>query len=133
MYATNREEIREESGKRAQAKLKRNAVTFQRGRLEKEADALRDKVTERTEEIEGLRETMYELRGERDTLITAARDNLRELSGNTAINVHRLGEHLCQRPRSAPRRRPVICPAGGQVGAPGGGQISPRHRLVWVS
>ncbi|MFJ5104367.1 hypothetical protein, partial [Streptomyces sp. NPDC088554] len=29
----------------------------------------------------------------------------------------------CQRPRSAPRGRPVIFPAGGLVGVPGGGQI----------
>ncbi|MFI1799013.1 MobF family relaxase [Streptomyces sp. NPDC020379] len=104
MYATNREEIGQESSKRAQAKLKRSAVTFQRGRLEKEADTLRDQITERTEEIAVLREQMNKLRGDANTLRTQARDALRELSGNAPINVHRLGEHLKEQQAALPAR-----------------------------
>ncbi|WP_420712415.1 MULTISPECIES: winged helix-turn-helix domain-containing protein [unclassified Streptomyces] len=43
------------------------------------------------------------------------------------------GEILCQRPCSSPQRRPVVLPADGQWKFPGGGQISPRPGVVWVS
>ncbi|WP_159045401.1 hypothetical protein [Streptomyces sp. H036] len=45
----------------------------------------------------------------------------------------RWNEDHCQRPRSAPRGRPVFCPAGGRWGVPGGGQIISPPSVVWVS
>ncbi|MFB7678227.1 MobF family relaxase [Kitasatospora purpeofusca] len=62
MYATNREELRAEQRIRERAALKRSALTFQRPGMLEAADALRQRVDERTALIQPLLQQAADLR-----------------------------------------------------------------------
>ncbi|MFD7645934.1 MobF family relaxase [Kitasatospora sp. NPDC059795] len=64
MYAANREDMQAERRIRDRAALKRSAVLFQRGGMLEAADALRQRIDDRTARIEPLRQQAAELRGQ---------------------------------------------------------------------
>ncbi|MFI5649523.1 MobF family relaxase [Kitasatospora sp. NPDC051705] len=76
MYATNREEMRVEGRIRARAALKRSAVFFQRGGMLEAADALRQRVSNRTAEIEVMRQQVLDLRAQAADLRRQAKAEL---------------------------------------------------------
>ncbi|MFC9227552.1 hypothetical protein ACFTZI_00975 [Streptomyces decoyicus] len=69
MYEQNRSEM---ATIRARAALKRSAATFQRGRLLEDADALRQCLQDRTDQIGAIRDEMTRLHGQAHELREAA-------------------------------------------------------------
>jgi hypothetical protein len=73
MYATNREELRLEAKIRERAALKRSALFLQRGGMVEAADALRERIEERTERIQPLAKQAAEMRGQAEEARRSAR------------------------------------------------------------
>ncbi|MGA5824253.1 MobF family relaxase [Kitasatospora sp. NPDC094028] len=81
MYSANYEDSRIEARIRERAALKRSAVFFQRGGMLEAADALRQRVDERTGQIGQLREQGAQLRTRADELRRAARAEVDRADG----------------------------------------------------
>ncbi|MFF4821267.1 MobF family relaxase [Kitasatospora sp. NPDC001309] len=81
MYSANYEDSRIEARIRERAALRRSAVFFQRGGMLEAADALRQRVGERTGQIEQLREQGAQLRTQADELRKAARAEVDRADG----------------------------------------------------
>lgn len=88
LYDLNKEEMRAEQAinKRLKEHKLFNAVTFQKGRLEEDRDALRDRVEERTrEEIPALRSQVTELKGQAAELRAKAKEEVARATGGNAV------------------------------------------------
>jgi conjugative relaxase-like TrwC/TraI family protein len=83
MYEWNRKEWSTEQKVRARAGLKRTALTLQRGRLLEDADALAQRIADRTEQIEQLRQHARQLVNEAREARQSATSTVQMLRGAT--------------------------------------------------
>lgn len=105
LYDANHQDQADERALRQRAALKRSAVTFQRGRLVEDADALARRVTDRTEQISSLREQANSLRGDARTLRRQAQQSVTEVTGSASYRPlpDQITERRAQLPELAQR------------------------------